>query len=273
MKGIICGGIAPHGFSTIKEIAGSELELFKPTRDAMEELGKTIMARKPDTIIILTPHGLRIRGYNSIYISEYCRGALCGNGETVFLEHRCDKYLAEEILKCSEDQNIPIVGCNFGGLEGEASSIEMDWGTFIPLWFCKDNYNPEIVVIGPTREISKGVLIKFGEIIGKVCERSDKKIAIIASADQGHCHDAEGPYGFNLASKEYDEQILSIIRDNNLKRLQDIDENLIDNAKPDSIWQMLILYGILNIKPMNGLLLSYQVPTYFGMAVAVYEPE
>lgn len=272
MKGLICGGIAPHGFSIIEEISGDESELFKPTRDALGKLGKIVMKNKPDTIILLTPHGLRLDGYNAIYTSENCRGTLSGDGRSVKLEYKCDVELAKEIIRCAMESKIPTVGCNFGALSGEMSNIEMDWGTFIPLWFCRHNdYIPEIVVIGPSREIAIDDLVKLGEVIGKVSEKSDKKIALIASADQGHCHDKKGPYGFNKASKEYDNQISEIIKEDNLKKLLFMDMDLIQKAKPDSFWQMLILYGALKIKPMNGTLLSYQVPTYFGMTVSSYE--
>ena len=33
-----------------------------------------------------------------------------------------------------------------------------------------------------------------------------------------------------------------------------------------------MLAGALGHTPMRGELLSYEAPTYFGMAVAVYEP-
>lgn len=271
MGQLVCGGIAPHGFSIIEEISGQEHELFKPTREAMQELGKIIMRDKPDTIIILTPHGLRLKEYNAIYTSEYCRGKLSANEETVRLEYKCDKQLAEQILEKAVNELIPSVGCNFGALGGEASNIEMDWGTLIPLWFCEDSsYKPKIVVIGPTREISLDKLVRLGEIIGEACKESDKKVALIASADQGHCHDPKGPYGFDEASKIYDDIISNIIREDNLKKLLDIDMELVERAKPDSLWQMLILYGALKVSPMSGKLLSYQVPTYFGMTVASY---
>lgn len=271
MGGLVCAGIAPHGFSVIEEIAGEELELFKPTREAMKKLGNIIMNNNPDTIIVLTPHGLRLKDHNAIYTSEYCRGFLSGNGETVNLEYKCDKKLAQEILKRAVKENIPSVGCNFGALEGKASNIEMDWGTFIPLWFCKRNNNPEIVVIGPTREISLSKIVRLGEIIGEVCKNSDKRVALIASADQGHCHNPKGPYGFDEASKKYDDMISTIISTNNLEKLLDIDMKIVEKAKPDSLWQMLILYGALRIVPMTGELLSYQAPTYFGMTVAAYK--
>jgi len=274
MGNLVCGGIAPHGFSIIEEISGKECELFKPTRYAMDKLGKIIISHKPDTIVILTPHGLRLSGHNAIYTSEYCRGSLNGNEKSISLEYKCDKDLAIEILNQSVEDNIPSVGCNFGAIEGEASNIEMDWGTFIPLWFCKESdYNPQVVIIGPTREISPNKLVRLGEIIAEVSKSSDKKVALIASADQAHCHDSKGPYGFDEAAREYDEKTTSIIRNNNLNKLLEINTDLVESAKPDSLWQMLILYGALKITPMVGKLLSYQVPTYFGMTVASYEPE
>lgn len=273
MKGLISAGIAPHGFSIVPEIAGDELELFKPTRDAMETLGRTIMRDKPDTIIILTPHGLRLKGYNAIYTSENCRGSLSGKGKTVELDYKCDRDLAREIIKGAKEKNIPTVDANFGGLEGELSNMDMDWGISIPLWFCKDeDYKPELVVVAPTREIDIEDLVKLGETIGEACEKSNKRIALIASADQGHCHDKEGPYGYDQASKVYDDQIIEIVKEDQLEKLLEMDMDLIERAKPDSFWQMLILYGALKIKPMKGKLLSYQVPTYFGMSVSIYEP-
>ncbi len=271
MGKLICAGIAPHGSSVIGEIAGDEYELFMQTRDAIEELGKVIIKDKPDTIIVLTPHGLRLKGYNAIYTSENCRGSLAGSGEVVELDYECDKEMALEILKLVDEEEIPSVGCNFGGLTGEASNIEMDWGTIIPLWFCREEgYHPKIVVVGPTREIEHEQLIRLGEIIGDVVSKSTKNVALIASADQGHCHNEDGPYGFNPASKIYDEKINDIIRRNNLDELLEIDLDLIENAKPDSFWQMLILHGAIKDLSMTGELLSYQVPTYFGMSVVSY---
>lgn len=273
MTGLIYGGVCPHGFSVIGEIAGDEYELFKPTRDAMNVLGERIQNLEPDTIVILTPHGLRLQGYNAIYTSEYCRGSLSGNGKTVNAEFRCDQDLAREILRRAVSQEIPCVGANFGALSGEVSNIEMDWGTLIPLWFmgAKQEKKPRIVVIGPTREIPLQQLVNLGKIIAEAAKDSGKKVVLIASADQAHAHDPEGPYGFHDAAEVYDLEIAALIKNNQLDKLMAIDMELVVNAKPDSLWQMLILYGASLIAPMHGELLAYQVPTYFGILVASYE--
>jgi aromatic ring-opening dioxygenase LigB subunit len=43
---------------------------------------------------------------------------------------------------------------------------------------------------------------------------------------------------------------------------------LVDEAKADSLWQLLVLQGAA---PGGSKLLAYAAPTYYGMAVAVVE--
>ncbi|MEC9488110.1 MAG: hypothetical protein UMV23_01340 [Halanaerobium sp.] len=274
-SGLVVAGIAPHGVPIITEVAGNELEIFRKTREGMEKFGATFNKYHPDTIIVLTPHGLRLSGMNAIYTCAYCRGKLTGGGMTISAEFKCDRHLAERILARAEEQELPVVGANYGALAGPASNIEMDWGTFIPLWYCgtRDEQKPKIVVVTPTRGIPLPKLVELGKIIAEQAEQSGKKVALIASADQAHTHDADGPYGYHPAAKEFDEDIVEIIRENQLGRLLDYDLQKVAEAKPDSIWQLLILHGVLQQVSMKVDFLSYQVPTYFGMAVATYERE
>jgi aromatic ring-opening dioxygenase LigB subunit len=159
-------------------------------------------------------------------------------------------------------------------MSGEGSDVPMDWGALIPLWYmgARDSVKPRIVVIGPTREIPLSQLVELGRVIAEAADKSGKRIALIASADQAHAHDPDGIYGYDRAAEEYDRDIVSIVRDNRLERLLDFDLDFVERAKPDSLWQMLILYGASLVVPMKGSLISYDVPTYFGMLVASYEP-
>ena len=275
MAGLVFAGIAPHGETVIEEISGKDYKECIPLRNAMIELGKKCKEYNPDTIVVLTPHGLRLKGYNAVYTCEYSRGSLTQNGKTIYEDFKCDKDMALEILRKMEEKKIPVVGANYGALEGRESCIQMDWGALIPLWFLggQDKVKPEVVMIGPTREIPLSQLVELGEIIAETANESGKKIALLASADQAHAHDPKAIYGYDPAADEYDKQICSIIKENKLEKLLDMDMDLVEKAMPDSLWQMLILYGALKITPMKGKLLCYQLPTYFGMLVASYEKE
>ena len=48
-------------------------------------------------------------------------------------------------------------------------------------------------------------------------------------------------------------------------------ESLVVSARPDSLWQMTMLAGVAEKVPMKSELISYQVPTYYGMLCASFE--
>lgn len=271
-SGIVFACIAPHGGEIIPELAGANRDLFAPTRRAMEEIGRRMMSALPDTIIVLTPHGFRLDRYVSVVTAENAAGTLEENGACVQASFACDRDLAVSILEGSRQAALPVVGVNFGAMEGPASRVELDWGALIPLWFmgARSASRPRIVLIGPNRAIPLSNMVQLGEIIADEAARSGRRVGLVASADQGHAHDIKGPYGFDPASAAYDQLIQDIVRRDDLARLLTLDLDFVEAAKPDSLWQMLALYGASRKVPMKGELLSYQVPTYFGMACAAY---
>ena len=95
-------------------------------------------------------------------------------------------------------------------------------------------------------------------------------MALIASCDHGHGHDENGPYGFTPKSREFDERVVALVKDDDLAGLLRMDPMLPVEAKADSYWQMLMLHGALD-ETWTGELLSYEAPTYFGMLCASYE--
>jgi aromatic ring-opening dioxygenase LigB subunit len=48
-------------------------------------------------------------------------------------------------------------------------------------------------------------------------------------------------------------------------------EPIVEAAKADSLWQLLVLHGALG-DGFRAELLSYEAPTYFGMLCAAFEP-
>jgi aromatic ring-opening dioxygenase LigB subunit len=112
---------------------------------------------------------------------------------------------------------------------------------------------------------------EFGRAAGRVIKESALRIAVIASADQGHAHDANGPYGYDPASAQYDAWLQEVIRRGNLDELLDADPKLVEDGKPDSLWPSLILAGILKENSLQAKLLSYEVNVYFGILCAEFE--
>ncbi len=286
MNNLLFGAIAPHGLSEIETLAGDEFNNFKKIAKAMEKLSKDIMELDIDTIIIMTPHGLRVEGYTSIYSCNYISGEYNSNSNNYFLNKKndvfnkinyeylnfeCDTTFANNIYKEALNNDIKVVSINYGVSKGPLSDIKMDWGVFVPMWFLRNLQNKiKLVVINPDRNATYLELEKLGEIIYSEIEKSDKKFGIVASADQGHAHQVDGPYGYDINSKIYDDYIIKIIKNNQLEQLKDVYQNYFKNSKADSIWQMIILYGAIKNTDFKHKFYEYDIPTYFGMLVAGY---
>jgi aromatic ring-opening dioxygenase LigB subunit len=272
--GIVFACIAPHGAEIIPELAGDNLDAFAETRKGMEQLAALSREQRTETIVLATPHGLRLEATIGIITTEFTAGTLEAYGKQVKLQCKCDRKLALAILEKAEASKLPVVGANYGTSEGPSSCMPMDWGTLIPLWFFEElnPHKPEVVVVTPSREIPIERLIELGHIIADTAEVSGKRIAFVASADQGHAHKSDGPYGFHPYSAKFDEMIKRTVAEGNLETLLRLPQEFVEEAKPDSLWQVAILQGVLERVPMHNRLLSYQVPTYYGMLCAAYLP-
>jgi aromatic ring-opening dioxygenase LigB subunit len=176
------------------------------------------------------------------------------------------------VLEALASAEVPSVGVSFGSNDPATAVAPMDWGVLIPLWFMGGRHDPPVplVVVTPARDLSALAHIAAGAAISAAAAESGRRVAFIASADHGHAHLESGPYGYHASAKKYDRLICKLVRTGALDRLSDIPLELVEEAKADSWWQMLMLHGAT--KGWTGRLISYEAPTYFGMLTAGYSP-
>ncbi len=274
MVSLVFAAIAPHGGLAIEEACTPEERgLAATTRAGMEELGRLFAAARPQAVVVATPHNVHIPGSIGVVVAGRVSGHLAGAPPSISLDVSTEMTLAWLLLKTLESAGVPAVGVSFGANDPASAVAPMDWGVLIPLWFMGGRADPPVplVIITPARDLPAEDHINAGVAIAAAAAKSGLRVALIASADHGHAHDAQGPYGFDPAAKQYDELICGLVRDEHLDRLADIPLELVETAKADSWWQMLILHGA-TAKGWNGRLVSYEAPTYFGMLTAAYLP-
>ena len=269
--GIVFACIMPHGAEAIPQLAGQKQKVFSKTTQSMESIAAAMRKQHVDTVIIATPHNLRLKSNIGVITTEFTEGALRTENASIQIRLKCDRALAETVLTEAEESGLPVVGVNYGTDRGESSCMPMDWGTLIPLWFLKSHSEKlQVVSVTPSREIPLQDLVEFGSLIARAADKCGAKVAFVASADQAHAHKKSGPYGYHPDSAKFDQLVVDMVRHNRLEDVLKLDKQLIENAKPDSIWQLAILIGILKEVPMQAEFLSYQAPTYFGVLCAAY---
>ncbi len=225
---VVFAAIAPHG----------DMDLDPALREAMEELGRRFDAADPDVAVVVTPHNVHVEGHFAVVTSSKVG------------EWTTSRETAAALLACG----LPMVGVSYGGNNAAEAQMPIDWGTEVPLEFMRAK---EIVVVAPARDRPLEEHVRLGEAIRALPGR----VALIASADNGHAHDSDGPYGFDPAAKEYDDLLVELLQASPLDFMPLA--ATVEAAKADSLWQLLTLQGAERAE-----LLAYAAPTYYGMAVA-----
>lgn len=265
MNPFVFACIAPHGGEIIPELQGSIPERMAVTRNSLEKLGQQMAAANPDCIVVLSPHGTRVNGRFSITDSERLEGSWSENEATFSMKKSVERELARKINEEAIKNGQPSSTINFGTAAGPISCLPLDWGSMVPLRFMPD---VPIVVVTPTRDLSFQEHLKFGQSLCSAVAQYEKKVGLIASCDWAHAHDEQGPYGFDPTAKELDEQAVQSIKSNQLEKMADFEADFIEAAKPDGIWQTLILAGAIPPEERHIEFLSYEAPTYFGLICA-----
>jgi aromatic ring-opening dioxygenase LigB subunit len=265
--------IAPHGSIAIPEAKPKDRpSLANATTAGMQELGRRFSAAEPDVSIVLTPHNIHVEGAMAVIDAAAIWGDLVQWGSPISLRIPVDRQLALSVRDAIREAGIPVVAVSYGGNDPATAVFPMDWAVLIPAHFMGGRSAPQVpvAVVAPARDLPDDVHVRAGEAIGRAAAASRKRVAIIASCDHGHGHDAKGPYGFTPKSKEFDEAVVSLIRDGDDLRFSRLGSAFAREAKADSYWQMLMLEGALGHDGWSGELLSYEAPTYFGMLCAAY---
>jgi aromatic ring-opening dioxygenase LigB subunit len=227
--------IAPHG----------DVDLAPELRPAMEELGRRCAAAAPEVAVVVSPHSVHVEGHFAVVTAGQV-----GEWET-------DGALAAALLEAP----LPILGVSYGGNDAATAEFPLDWGTEIPLEFLRP---PRVVVVAPARDRPLEEHLRLGEEIARLPGR----VALVASADNGHAHDPDGPYGFDPAAAEYDARLQEILASDRLDFLPLAE--LVEPAKADSLWQLVVLQGAVG-ESARADVLAYATPTYYGMLVADVE--
>ena len=270
---LVFAAIAPHGSEIVSQLT-NDPALMAKTRAAMQELGHRFAAAKIDTVVVLTPHGIVVDGALSVGGTRHAAGIVGEpDGKHIKVAFTNDLEFTDALHQKCEQVPIPLARL-VGDDSKEKAVLPLDWGAVIPLWFTAHpltHPRPQTVIVAPDRSLPRETLVRFGVALARCAAATPKRIALIASCDLGHAHDPDGPYGFSPVSAEHDGKMCAAIVSEDLGSLLEWEEAFLEDAKVDAFWQTIILAGALGHTLLTGELLSYEAPTYFGMAVAVYE--
>ncbi len=277
MDNVVFACIAPHAWLLIPLIAGPDGAKAGASRAALEELGRRMEAARPETVVVIEPHGLLMEGAISLLDNSGVHGQTGGPADLGATAHgyslrfEVDRELNAAIVAAARPAGTPVARArNFL----DFVPPHLDFGAMNPLWYLGAAFSPppRIVAacVGPG--VKREGYIGFGRAVRAAAARTGRRVAFIASADLAHRHAPDGPYGFDPAAAECDAAVVEAVRDGALDRLLGYDAGWVARAYTEAVEPLLALHGLLEGADLRPEVLCYEAPTYFGMLCAAYSP-
>jgi len=257
---LVFASIVPHSPILIPNIGKENQKKLKKTLRAFDLLEEDLIASKPDTIIVISPHG-ELNNYNfvvntqSVYKSE-----LHDFGDfSTELQFKSDLAFINK-LKSQNETTLPI----------QLTYTEnLDHGFSVPLYLLTRKAKNYRVVPVNYATLNYELHVKLGEAIKEACFSLDKRYAVIASGDLSHRLSLRAPAGFSPQAKEFDKKLIQLLKKKNVENILNMDTDLIENAAECGLRSFLILLGIIKNMDYDFNVLSYEAP--FGVGYLVGE--
>lgn len=272
MGKILGAYLLPHPPIIIKEIGEGREYNAKNTIEGMEKAAQNIKAKKPDTIIVITPHGPLFTDAISISVEKDLLGDFSkfGNKELKF-QYENNLNLVEKIIEKSNEENIIIAEIDKYFAKDYNVSTELDHGVLVPLYFVDKEYKDYKLIHITYGLLSPKDLYRFGKIVKEVVEESNENAVVIGSGDLSHKLSNDGPYSYSTYGSEFDNKIIEILKEANMEKILTFDLSLGEKAGECGLRSLMIMAGTLDNYLLKSQVLSYEGPFGVGYGTAILD--
>jgi AmmeMemoRadiSam system protein A/AmmeMemoRadiSam system protein B len=251
--------LVPHPPIVIPEVGKGEETKIRDTSNSLDIIAKEIARNTPDTIILITPHGVMFQDAISLSYEEEIKGSLKDfRASSVAFELTIDKELTNKIYEEAFSQRIPVVMATNSLLNKYKTSVFLDHGAMVPLYFIDKYYKDFKLVHITYAALSDIELYQFGIAIREAVEKYDKSAVLIASGDLSHKLKEDGPYGYDSYGEKFDKEFLEHLQNGSLKEVFSMDKQTICSASECGRRSVAILLGAMEGRGFKGELLSYE---------------
>lgn len=252
---LVFAAIAPHPPMLIPSIGKEEIKKIDKTKTALIKLEEELYLAKPDIVVIISPHGSYFSDSFTVNVCPEFETDMKKFGDlTTKLKFKGEMHISANIAHTAKDEGFPVSMVTEKGL---------DHGSTIPLFaLCQHLPDVQVLQVGFS-DLDYKTHVDFGYFLKEMIMNSNKRVAVIASADLSHCLHTDSPAGFNPAGEKFDEKIQELLAHNNTSGMLQMDPEIIKNASECGLRSCLILMGVL--KNMDYEYRSYAYEAPFGV--------
>ncbi len=262
MDGIVFGCIVPHPPVLIPQVGRGREGEVPATAQAMEDLARELARHRPQTLLIISPHGAVHYNAMGLSCAPSSRGDLRRFGApAVSLSFDNDLEMVAAIEKEAAEQGVSV------RLMSPREYV-LDHGVLVPMHFLSRAL-PDVTLVPLTFSwLPLKAHLDFGRVLQQAAERVGKRVAIIASGDLSHRLLPSSPAGYDPQAKLFDKLVVDAVANWDVQALMDLGPQLIDTAGECGLRSIVTVMGALEGLVVKPQLLSYQSSLGEGYLVA-----
>ena len=261
---LVFAAITPHPPVLIPEIGKKNLPKLKKTEAAMKKLEQDFYAAKPDSVLIISPHGKILADAFSINLSaDYSANFKEFGDFSLELQFKSDYMSIQEIRAADEShKSVSFV---------LTSEPELDYGFSVPLYFLTQHLKKIPIIPVTYSALDYQHHFEFGKFIYRQLAKLNKRFAVIASADLSHKLIKGAPGGYSPQAKKFDQKIIELTKKKDWPGFLQLDSELIKEAGECGLRSLIILAGMIESLNLEPEVLSYEGPFGVGYLVCNFK--
>ncbi len=265
--------ISPHPPVVIPAVGGPESEKVAATAEAMKKFAFEIKQINPEVLVAITPHGPVFSDAVTITALDSLEGDLERFGApNVHVKYELDQEVADAVYKQCRSSRVVCSCIDEQTLKRFNLSRRLDHGLVVPLSFIAD-----VKWTGKLVPVNMGLLpyeelYNFGVLLKQALEETKKSWALLISGDMSHRLTPAAPAGYSKKGAVFDEVIRQCIREGDIKRLINLDSELIKEAGECGMRPLVMGLGAFDGYEILAEELSYEGPFGVGYLVAKLWP-
>lgn len=261
--------IFPHPPIMVEEVGKGESKKVAGSIGGAMEASRRIADIKPDTIVIITPHGTLLKDAMTIASDERLEGSLARFGASgVKLSFENDMVLVDKIIEKADKKRTYCIPMHEDVKKTYRLEPGIDHGAMVPLYFINKNFSSFKLVHITYSLLSRDQHYKLGVAIRDAIAELDRRVVIIASGDLSHRLTEDAPAGFDPRGSEFDEKYMELIKAGDAKKLLSMSADLLEAAGECGYNSTVVLMGCLDGCSVSGEILSYEGPFGVGYCIA-----
>lgn len=256
---IVFSAIVPHSPLLLPDIGKTHGKKLTQTVAALADIEQRLYVTRPDTICVISPHGQVLGDAFGINLSAQYATSFKDFGDfKTSKTFRSDFMLIDRIQRAIR-KDVPLA---------LHSDETLDYGFGVPLHLLTAHLaNPTVIPV-TTSGLDLKAHFEFGKAMRDEMLNSNKRVAVIASADLAHSLTKDAPGGFSPRGAEFDAKIQELLAQRNVPGLLQVDPTLCAEAKECGLRAILIALGLLDGIDYTARVLSYEGPLGIGYLVS-----